>query len=87
MNKDTTNDAPASVAGKVPPLGEVIRIDEGVIKEHLDKVVVSTVEQTLNALLDGKRPTEDLIDGSYSYQWLPLVTNTTELTTRSSLRV
>jgi hypothetical protein len=56
MNKDTTSEAPASVAGKVPPLGEVIRIDEGLIKDHLNKVVVSTVEQTLNALLDAERP-------------------------------
>jgi len=29
----------------------VIQIDEGKIQEHLDEVVLSTVEETLNALL------------------------------------
>lgn len=38
-------DARASVAGSLSaPRDEVIRIDEGLIKEHLDKVVVQTVE-------------------------------------------
>jgi hypothetical protein len=30
----------------------VVKIDEGRVGEHLDKVVRSTVEETLNALLD-----------------------------------
>jgi hypothetical protein len=38
MNQDSTKDARASVAGNsTQPLAEVIRIDEGVIKEQLDK--------------------------------------------------
>ena len=32
--------------------GEIIQIDEGMIKEHLGKIVKGTVEDTLNALLD-----------------------------------
>jgi hypothetical protein len=39
MNEDTTKEARRNVAG-TPPLGEVIRIDEGVMKEHLEKIVV-----------------------------------------------
>ena len=37
-----------------PPLGPVVKIDEGRIREHLDEVVRSTVEETLNALLDAE---------------------------------
>ena len=33
-------------------LGKVIRIDEGEVRGHLDKLVWGTVEETLNALLD-----------------------------------
>ena len=55
MNEDTTKDARPSVGGSpAAALGEVIRIDEGVVKEHLDQIVVSTVERTLNALLDAE---------------------------------
>lgn len=43
MNKDSKPDARASVGSLAGPLGEVIRIDQDVIKEHLEKVVVSTV--------------------------------------------
>jgi len=32
----------------------VIRIDEGEIRGHLDKLVRGTVEETLNALLDAE---------------------------------
>jgi len=32
--------------------GEIIQIDEGIIKDHLGKIVKGTVEETLNALLD-----------------------------------
>jgi len=35
-------------------LGKVIKIDDGVIQGHLSKMVLSTVEQTLNALLDAE---------------------------------
>lgn len=36
------------------PLSKVIRIDEGEIRGHLDKLVRGTVEETLNALLDAE---------------------------------
>jgi hypothetical protein len=32
----------------------VIAINEGLIKDHLNKVVVKTVEETLNAMLDAE---------------------------------
>jgi hypothetical protein len=38
----------------VTPLGNVIRIDDGRIKSHLDRVVRGSVEETLNALLDAE---------------------------------
>jgi transposase-like protein len=43
MEKDTTK-----------PLSKVIRIDEREIRGHLDKMVLGTVEETLNALLDAE---------------------------------
>lgn len=36
------------------PLDNVIRIDEGQVRQHLDEMVRSTVEETLNALLDAE---------------------------------
>ena len=36
------------------PLGNVISIDDERIKNHLDRVVRGTVEETLNALLDAE---------------------------------
>jgi len=36
------------------PLGNVIQIDDERIKNHLDRVVRGTVEETLNALLDAE---------------------------------
>ena len=36
------------------PMGQVIQIDEGKIQEHLGEVVRSTVEETLNAMLDAE---------------------------------
>ena len=52
-NPEKSGEAHEGVAGSPADLSvKVIRIDEGVIKEHLDRVVVRTVEQTLNALLD-----------------------------------
>jgi len=38
----------------VPKLSQVIQIDEGKIQAHLGEVVRSTVEETLNALLDAE---------------------------------
>ena len=40
--------------GEVPKLNQVIQIDEGQIQAHLGEVVRSTVEETLNALLDAE---------------------------------
>jgi hypothetical protein len=39
---------------EVPKLSQVIQIDEGKIQEHLGEVVRSTVEETLNAMLDAE---------------------------------
>lgn len=41
-------------SGSKPALGPVVQIDEGRIQAHLDEVVRSTVEETLNALLDAE---------------------------------
>src|SRR5579863_8655500 len=40
--------------GEGPKLSQVIQIDEGKIQAHLGEVVRSTVEETLNALLDAE---------------------------------
>jgi len=66
MNNETTSDARASVGGgSSSPLGEVIQIDQNLIKDHLDKVVVKTVEETLNALLDAEA---DRLCGAKRYE-------------------
>jgi len=68
MNDDN-NPTPATVAGSLPkPLGQVIQIDDAVIKNHLDQVVLSTVEQTLNALLDAEA---DQLCGARRYEHSP----------------
>lgn len=55
MNDNTTNTTAATTAGTATaPLGEVISINEGVVKDHLDKLVKKTVEETLNGLLDAE---------------------------------
>ena len=41
-------------ATTVQPLENVIRIDESQVRQHLDQMVRSTVEETLNALLDAE---------------------------------
>jgi putative transposase len=48
-----------------PRLGPVLKIDEGRIREHLDEVVRSTVEETLNALLDAEA---DHLCGARKYE-------------------
>jgi transposase-like protein len=48
-----------------PPLGPVVKIDEGRIREHLDEVVRSTVDETLNALLDAEA---DHLCGARKYE-------------------
>ena len=37
----------------INPLNKVIRIDEGEIRGHLNEIVRGTVEETLNAMLEG----------------------------------
>src|ERR1700693_1694784 len=51
--------------GEVPKLSQVIQIDEGKIQEHLGEVVRSTVEETLNALLDAEA---DRLCGAERYE-------------------
>lgn len=46
-------------------LGPVVQIDEGRIQAHLDEVVRSTVEETLNALLDAEA---DHLCGARKYE-------------------
>ena len=47
------------------PLGGVVRIDDGRIQAHLDEVVRTTVEETLNALLDAEA---DHLCGARKYE-------------------
>jgi transposase-like protein len=54
QNPDKMNENGASDAEDKAMPGGVIRVDESMVKSHLDKVVVSTVEQTLNALLEAE---------------------------------
>ena len=54
-----------SVGAARQALGPVVQIDEGRIREHLDEVVRSTVEETLNALLDGEA---DRLCGARKYE-------------------
>ena len=39
---------------KDEPVGQVIQIDEGRIRDHLGEMVRGTVEEALNAMLDAK---------------------------------
>jgi putative transposase len=52
-------------SGPAPVLGPVVQIDEGRIQAHLDEVVRSTVEETLNALLDAEA---DRLCGARKYE-------------------
>ena len=54
-----------SSGGAKPGLGPVVQIDEGRIQAHLDEVVRSTVEETLNALLDAEA---DHLCGARKYE-------------------
>ena len=55
MNPTEKNkDQKSEQSGALAPPKNVIRIDEGVIREHLDEVVTRTVEETLNALLEAE---------------------------------
>ena len=54
MNESTASDAGATAAASATkPLGDVIAINEGLMEDHLGKIVVTTVE-TLNALVDAE---------------------------------
>ena len=50
---------------EVKPLQSIVQIDEGRIQAHLDAVVRSTVEETLNALLDAEA---DRLCGAARYE-------------------
>jgi putative transposase len=55
-----------AVAGSdTKPLGAVVQIDDGKIRAHLDEMVRSTVEETLNALLDAEA---DFLCGARKYE-------------------
>jgi putative transposase len=47
------------------PMGQVIKIDEGRIRDHLGEMVRGTVEETLNAMLDAEA---DELCGAGRYQ-------------------
>src|SRR5580765_8253524 len=61
----TIEAAPGPGAGTKQALGPVVQIDEGRIQAHLDEVVRSTVEETLNALLDAEA---DELCGARKYE-------------------
>ncbi len=48
----TVAGSPATSPQPAKPLGEVIHIDQDLVQQHLGEVVRSTVEETLNAMLD-----------------------------------
>lgn len=69
MNKDALNETGVpEAAGGAQSLGKVIAIDEGLIKDHLSRVVVTTVEETLNAMLDAEA---DALCGAKRYERSP----------------
>jgi hypothetical protein len=52
---EPTKEAEAVPSSGVKPVsGPVVQIDEGRIQAHLDEVVRSTVDETLNALFDAE---------------------------------
>src|ERR1700742_1485074 len=56
---------PTEAGNEVKGLGSVVQIDDGKIQAHLDQVVRSTVEETLNALLDAEG---DQLCGARKYE-------------------
>src|ERR1035438_5774051 len=54
-----------SISETNEPFGPVVQIDEGRIRAHLDEVVRSAVEETLNALLDAEA---DHLCGARKYE-------------------
>jgi transposase-like protein len=66
MNEGTPSGPAAPAAdSSTKPLGDVIAINEGLIKDHLDKIVKTTVEETLNAMLDAEA---DQLCGARRYE-------------------
>lgn len=66
MNRSEDNQEQKSEqSGATAPPKNVISIDEGVIREHLDEVVTRTVEETLNALLEAEA---DRLCGARRYE-------------------
>jgi transposase-like protein len=63
---EPTKEAEAGASSTVKPVaGPVVQIDEGRIQAHLDEVVRSTVEETLNALLAAEA---DRLCGARKYE-------------------
>jgi len=56
---------PTGTGSETKALGSVVQIDAGKIQAHLDEVVRSTVEETLNALLDAEA---DQLCGAMRYE-------------------
>src|SRR6185312_9203262 len=67
MSNDTVTPTVAGNPATAPtkPMGEVIQIDQAMVREHLDQVVRTTVEETLNALLDAEA---DKLCGAKRYE-------------------
>jgi transposase-like protein len=63
MEEDSIESALTTEDGK--PIGNVIRIDEERIRGHLDRIVRSSVEETLNGLLDAEA---DRLVGANRYE-------------------
>ena len=59
------NQAAGSAAAADKPIGEVIQIDRELVQKHLSEVVRSTVEQTLNAMLEAEA---DQLCGAKRYE-------------------
>ena len=56
QNPEKTKESGEGAAEDHALPGGMIRVDESMIRSHLDKVVMSTVEQTLNAMLNAEHP-------------------------------
>ena len=55
----------AEISGELKALDDVVRIDDGKLRAHLDEVVRARVEETLNALLDAEA---DHLCGARKYE-------------------
>ena len=66
MTEDTM--AAGSPAATNKPMGQVIQIDQELVQKHLSEVVRTTVEETLNAMLDAEA---DQLCGAKRYEHSP----------------